>query len=177
MLVAAGLAADWPVGRGAYISADEQTVVYVGYIDHITVIARDPSCEYLDLLVNRLRVSLDLIQAGESIEFIRDADLCGYVTSLPKNLGTGVQAWADITCPYLTIDGTSRRVQEVIELENLDLEVVQVPVSKWQGQKGEGTSVSDGNVVRVAETDLWRYRSLLAFSVTLLQHSTAQRAR
>ena len=35
MLVAAGLAADWPCGRGDYISADEKTVVHIGYIDHI----------------------------------------------------------------------------------------------------------------------------------------------
>jgi len=66
-LMAAGLAADWPHGRGAYISADEKTVVHVGHIDHVRVISRDPECEYLNLLMDRLEVSLDIIQVHTNL--------------------------------------------------------------------------------------------------------------
>lgn len=38
-LLSAGIAQDWPHGRGCYISADEGFVIWVGEEDHLRIIS------------------------------------------------------------------------------------------------------------------------------------------
>jgi len=38
-LVTAGIAADWPYGRGCYISEDRGFIIWVGEEDHLRIMA------------------------------------------------------------------------------------------------------------------------------------------
>jgi hypothetical protein len=150
LMVAAGLAADWPFGRGAYISADEKTVVHVGYEDHIAVHAIDGDCNRIDILLERLKVSLGIIEKQDTIVFRRDPLRCGYICSAPKHAGTGMQAYVDLPLKYLTVDGTTRRVREVVRDRGLNLEIRSVPTDPWLGLSSLCTDIDDDHVVRIA---------------------------
>ena len=140
-MVVGGLAQDWPYGRGAYISADEMTTIWVGYNDHIMINARDPDTEFLDLLLERLRVSTNLIESNDAIEFRRH-EKCGFINTMPANAGTGMEAVANVSCPNLTYDGTADIVKKVIREEGLDLEVRAVPERRWYAS-GDTHEVGD----------------------------------
>lgn len=129
-MVVSGQAQHWPYGRGAYISADEMTTIWVGCGDHVVVNARDPETQYVDLVFERLRVSTQYIESNEAVEFRRD-ERCGFINSMPLHAGTGMQAVASISCPNLTHDGTADLVNQIIREEDLDLEVRPVPVRSW----------------------------------------------
>eukprot|EP00959_Pyramimonas_sp_CCMP1952_P295943 6190403-Pyramimonas_sp.AAC.2 len=42
-LLKAGMASDWPTGRGVYVSADSGCAVRVGHEDHFSVVVRQQS--------------------------------------------------------------------------------------------------------------------------------------
>ena len=88
-LEAAGISADWPYGRGMYISADENFLVWVGEEDHMRVMAMHRGGS-LGGLFGRLRVGLDRIEKIGP-DFARSPSY-GYVTSCPTNLGAGMRA-------------------------------------------------------------------------------------
>lgn len=129
-MVVSGQAQDWPYGRGAYISADEMTTIWVGFTDHIVINSRDPATEFLDLVFERLRVSTSFVETNEAIEFRRD-ERCGFVNSMPLLAGTGMQALALVPCANLTYDGTVDLVRQIIEDEGLELEIRPSPDRVW----------------------------------------------
>lgn len=149
-MVVSGQAQDWPYGRGAYISADEMTAIWVGYNDHILVISRDPEVEYVDLLLERVKVSTNFIENNDAIEFRRD-ERCGYINSMPLHAGTGMQAVANLLCPNLTYDGTLGLVNKFIREEGLDLEVRSVPSRSWY-PCGDVSEVGPDGMVQIAMT-------------------------
>jgi hypothetical protein len=149
-MVVSGQAQDWPFGRGAYVSADEMTTIWVGYADHIVINARDPEVQYLDLLFDRLRVSTAFVESNDAIEFRRD-DRCGFINSMPLLTGTGMQALALVSCPNLTYDGTTVLLNKVIDEEGLDLEIRPVPERSWY-PCGDSKDIDENGKVLLAIT-------------------------
>ena len=110
-LASAGIAADWPVGRGAWASADGQCVLWFGEIDHLCamVMKRGP---VLGDAFDRLKKLLDAIEtavdeavtatattnAATVLKFATN-DEYGYVTSCPSNLGTAMRASVRLRVP------------------------------------------------------------------------------
>jgi protein-arginine kinase len=102
-LKSAGIASDWPFGRGCWQSADKQCIVWFGEEDHIRVISMKKG-KRLDEVFNRLKSVLDTIESIDGIDFAK-SDTYGYITSCPTNLGTGMRASVHIKVPKLTADG------------------------------------------------------------------------
>lgn len=123
-MVAGGLADHWPYGRGCYISADEKTVVWVGYEDHLKFHSMHRSETVMNNVLDLLYRTVENFLTSRSIEFQHQPDKCGYVTTSPEKSGTGMQLTAKLKLPKLTVDGTADSIRRVIEEHNLEVAVV-----------------------------------------------------
>lgn len=110
-LTAAGIAADWPYGRGCYVSEDRQAIIWVGEEDHLRIMSMQRGT-VLNNVFDRLKGMLDLVERIDGLEFAYSPDY-GVVTSCPTNLGTGMRASLHIPLPNLTADGTDKRAREI----------------------------------------------------------------
>ncbi len=134
-LSVAGISSDWPYGRGMYISADEQFIIWVGEEDHLRIMAMKCGC-LLNEVFDHLHVSLDFIEA-QGLVFAR-SEAYGYVTSCPTNLGTGMRASLHIALPRLTQNGSNVDLLKPVA-KKLGLSV--------RGAGGEHTAAGAGGIV------------------------------
>lgn len=110
-LVSAGIASDWPYGRGCYVSDDSQFIVWVGEEDHLRIMCMYNGTSLNDVF-GRLKAALDVIEAIPGLKFAKSSQY-GFVTSCPTNLGTGMRASVHIPLPFLTRDGTDQKAKAV----------------------------------------------------------------
>ena len=110
-LASAGIASDWPHGRGCYVSEDKGFIIWVGEEDHLRIM-----CMYKGSVLNevfdRLKAALDVVNGIDGLEFAH-SEQYGMVTSCPTNLGTGMRASVHIPIPNLTSDGTDKKAKEI----------------------------------------------------------------
>jgi len=133
-LASAGIASDWPYGRGCYVSADKQFIVWVGEEDHLRIMCMKKG-SVLNEVFDRLRDACDVVEKNAS-KFAHSPDY-GYVTSCPTNLGTGMRASVHIKVPNLTADGTDKKAKAVCKPLGLSV----------RGVGGEHTPIgADGTV-------------------------------
>merc|ERR1712080_362001 len=102
-LAAAGIASDWPYGRGCYVSEDRGFIIWVGEEDHLRIMCMKKAT-VLNEVFDRLKAALDVVNGIEGLQFAYSEDY-GVVTSCPTNLGTGMRASVHIPIPNLTSDG------------------------------------------------------------------------
>jgi len=134
-LTAAGIAADWPFGRGCYVSADHEFIIWVGEEDHLRIMCMKRGT-VLNEVFDRLKSALDLVESFDGMEFAYSPDY-GAVTSCPTNLGTGMRASLHIALPNLTADGTDAKVKAIAKPLGLSV----------RGIGGEHTPIgADGTV-------------------------------
>ncbi len=110
-LLSAGIANDWPHGRGVYISADKGFIIWVGEEDHLRIMCMQKG-SIINAVFDRLKVALDVVNSIEGLEFAVSDDY-GVVTSCPTNLGTGMRASLHIQLPNLTSDGTDTAAKAI----------------------------------------------------------------
>ena len=134
-LCVAGISSDWPFGRGMYISADEQFIIWVGEEDHLRIMAMKRGCK-LNEIFQRLHASLDFLEAQE-LNFARSASY-GCITSCPTNLGTGMRASLHVALPKLTDNGCNVDGLKPVA-RKLGLSV--------RGAGGEHTAAGEGGIV------------------------------
>jgi len=134
-LVTAGIAGDWPYGRGCYISGDSQFIIWVGEEDHLRIMCMQKGT-ILNEPFDRLKAAIDvterLIDGG--CAYSKDF---GVVTSCPTNVGTGMRASVHIKLPNLCADGTDKAAKAVAKPLGLSV----------RGLGGEHTPIgADGTV-------------------------------
>jgi creatine kinase len=56
----AGIANDWPYGRGCYISADEGFIIWVGEEDHLRIMCMKKGT-ILNEVFDRLKTAVDVV--------------------------------------------------------------------------------------------------------------------
>jgi protein-arginine kinase len=133
-LASAGIANDWPYGRGCYVSADKGFIVWVGEEDHLRIMCMKKGTILNDVF-NRLKDACGVVEkyAGK---FAHSPNF-GYVTSCPTNLGTGMRASIHIKVPKLTADGTDTKAKEILKPFGLSV----------RGLGGEHTPIgADGTI-------------------------------
>jgi len=134
-LADAGIASDWPVGRGCYVSGDGGFIIWVGEEDHLRIMCMARGT-ILNQVFDRLKGALDTVESIEGLTFAH-SDTYGYVTSCPTNLGTGMRASVHLKCPNLTRDGTDDKCKAVCKPLGLSV----------RGLGGEHTPIgADGTV-------------------------------
>ena len=101
-LNAAGISADWPYGRGMYVSRDEDFLVWVGEEDHLRIMAMQHGGN-LNALFERLHDGLERLR--DLLPAFATSPCYGNVTSCPTNLGAGMRASLHMRLPALTENG------------------------------------------------------------------------
>ena len=133
-LESAGISADWPYGRGCYVSEDEQFIVWVGEEDHLRIMCMKKG-SVLNEVFDRLH-SAEKIVEQYADKFAKSFKY-GFVTSCPTNLGTGMRASVHVRLPALTSDGTDKKAKAVCKPLGLSV----------RGLGGEHTPIgADGTV-------------------------------
>jgi len=133
-LASAGIASDWPYGRGCYVSEDKQFIVWVGEEDHLRIMCMKKGT-VLNEVFDRLKGACGVVESVAG-KFAHSNDY-GYVTSCPTNLGTGMRASIHIKVPNLTKDGTDKKAKEVCKPLGLSV----------RGVGGEHTPIgADGTI-------------------------------
>ena len=144
-LASAGIADDWPYGRGCWQSDDKQCIVWFGEEDQrIMCMKRGTK---LNEVFDRLKKMLDTIESIDEVKrgwrptrrrrFFATSSKYGYVTSCPSNLGTGMRASVHVKIPNLTADGTEAKAKAVCKPLGLSV----------RGTGGEHTPIgADGTV-------------------------------
>jgi len=134
-LKSAGIASDWPYGRGCWQSADKQCIIWFGEEDQLRIMCMKKGTK-LNEVFDRLKTLLDSVESIDGIKFAR-SDKYGYVTSCPSNLGTGMRASVHIKLPNLTKGGSDAKAKEVAKPLGLSV----------RGTGGEHTPIgADGTV-------------------------------
>ena len=135
-LASAGIAADWPHGRGVYVSEDKGFIIWVGEEDHLRIMCMKKGT-VLNEVFDRLKGALDVVTAIDSIGGFAISDDYGVVTSCPTNLGTAMRASLHIKLPNLTSDGTDAKAKKICKPLGLSV----------RGLGGEHTPIgADGTV-------------------------------
>jgi len=139
-LLSAGIAGDWPYGRGCYVSEDKGFIIWVGEEDHLRIMAMQKGTD-LNLVFNRLKTAINVVE--ELIEGgCARHEKFGVVTSCPTNIGTGMRFSVHIPLKNLCADGTDTKAKEVckklFEKGNPKLSV--------RGTGGEHTPIVNGIV-------------------------------
>jgi len=110
-LKSAGIASDWPYGRGCWQSTDKQCIIWFGEEDQLRIMCMKKGTK-LNEVFDRLNGMLKVVESIDGVKFAR-SDKYGYVTSCPSNLGTGMRASVHIKIPNLTSDGTDTKAKAV----------------------------------------------------------------
>mmetsp|Transcript_19986 Transcript_19986/g.35519 ORF Transcript_19986/g.35519 Transcript_19986/m.35519 type:complete len:450 (+) Transcript_19986:80-1429(+) len=133
-LASAGISADWPFGRGAYVSGDGGFIVWVGEEDHLRIMCMKKGTKLNDVF-DRLSSACGVVE--ENAGKFAHSEAYGYVTSCPTNLGTGMRASLHIKLPNLTADGTEAKAKAICKPLGLSV----------RGVGGEHTPIgADGTV-------------------------------
>ena len=137
-LTAAGIASDWPYGRGCYISEDRGFIIWVGEEDHLRIMCMRTGT-VLNEVFDRLKEALDVVGGIEGMDFAFSPDY-GVVTSCPTNLGTGMRASLHIQLPYLTAGGSDENAKAIAKPLGLSV----------RGMGGEHTPIGDDGTVDIS---------------------------
>ena len=137
-LTAAGIARDWPHGRGCYISEDKGFIVWVGEEDHLRIMCMKKGV-LLNEVFDRLKTAIDVTEKLVAGGFAYSKDF-GVVTSCPTNIGTGMRASVHIALPKLTRDGTDQKVKTIAKPLGLSV----------RGLGGEHTPIGEDGTVDIS---------------------------
>ena len=134
-LASAGIASDWPCGRGCYQSADGGFIIWFGEEDQLRIMCMAKGF-VLNAVFDRLHTALQAVEAIDGIAFATSTKY-GYVTSCPSNLGTGMRASVHVAVPNLTSDGTDAKAKAAAKPLGLSV----------RGMGGEHTPIGkDGTI-------------------------------
>ena len=124
---AAGMARDWPAGRGVYASKDNRFSVWVNEEDHLRISSTQSGGDLVGVYTH-LSTGLQHIEEELLFEF---SERIGYLTSCPSNVGTGLRASFHIRLPKLECD--TRQLRAIVADHGLAL----------RGTSGEHSKVDD----------------------------------
>ena len=134
-LKSAGIASDWPYGRGCYQSEDKQRIIWFGEEDQLRIMCMKKGA-LLNEVFDNLNELLQIVESIDGIDFAK-SERYGYVTSCPTNLGTGMRASVHIQVPKLTADGTDAKAKAICKPLGLSV----------RGTGGEHTPIgADGTI-------------------------------
>ncbi|VAW17332.1 hypothetical protein MNBD_ALPHA11-1833 [hydrothermal vent metagenome] len=137
-LNAANISADWPFGRGMYISQKEDFIIWVGEEDHLRIMAMQTGGNLNDLF-ERLHTGLKFV--GDLLPPFAISPKYGAIASCPTNLGAGMRASLHIKLPNLCANDLKLvRIGE--EAKKLGLAV--------RGAGGEHSGAGEGGLVDIS---------------------------
>ncbi|XP_059907560.1 creatine kinase, brain a isoform X1 [Gadus macrocephalus] len=118
LLLASGMARDWPDGRGIWHNVNKTFLVWVNEEDHLRVISMQQGGNMKEVF-NRFCTGLTKIEKlfkERKHEFMWNEHL-GYVLTCPSNLGTGLRAGVHVKLPNLSKNAKFEEVLKKLRLQ------------------------------------------------------------
>jgi creatine kinase len=131
LLLASGMARDWPDGRGIWHNNNKTFLVWINEEDHVRVISMQKNGDLKEVFT-RFCNGLGLIEKKmkeTGWEFMWNPHH-GYITTCPSNLGTGLRASVHIRLQYLAQHPKFNDILKTLRLQQ-------------RGTGGEHTAVVD----------------------------------
>jgi len=103
LLISSGMARDWPDGRGAFLSKDNNLIVWVNEEDHARIVSMQKGGD-IEAVWKRFCGACNGIEKAMKdmgYEYMF-SDHLGYILTCPSNFGTGVRAGVHIKIPLLS---------------------------------------------------------------------------
>jgi len=118
LLLSAGMARDWPDGRGIFHNNNKNFLVWVNEEDHARVISMQKGG---DMGAVFTRFSDGLQKVEESVKkqgygFMWNEHL-GFILTCPSNLGTGIRAGVHVKLPLLSEDSRFESILQALRLQ------------------------------------------------------------
>ncbi|XP_078516367.1 creatine kinase B-type [Lissotriton helveticus] len=113
LLLASGMARDWPDGRGIWHNVNKTFLVWINEEDHLRVISMQKGGNMKEVF-QRFCTGLTLIEKlvkDKGYQFMWNEHL-GYILTCPSNLGTGLRAGVHVKLPNL---GKHEKFGEVLK--------------------------------------------------------------
>ncbi|NXR50872.1 KCRB kinase, partial [Hippolais icterina] len=113
LLLASGMARDWPDARGIWHNDNKTFLVWINEEDHLRVISMQKGGNMKEVFT-RFCTGLTKIESlfkAKNYEFMWNPHL-GYILTCPSNLGTGLRAGVHIKLPHL---GKHEKFGEVLK--------------------------------------------------------------
>ena len=118
LLLAAGMARDWPDARGIWHNSAKNFLVWVNEEDHIRVISMQKDGD-IKQVFTRWCDGLNKFEAAikaNGHEFMWNEHL-GYVLTCPSNLGTGVRAGVHVKIPQVSAHARFEEILDKLRLQ------------------------------------------------------------
>jgi len=103
LLISAGMARDWPDGRGFFLSESKQLIVWVNEEDHARIVSMQKGGD-IGAVWRRFCGACTEIEKAmqeDGYEYMYSEHL-GYLLTCPSNFGTGIRAGVHIKIPLLS---------------------------------------------------------------------------
>ncbi|CAH1797013.1 unnamed protein product [Owenia fusiformis] len=117
LLTCAGMARDWPDGRGIWHNTNKNFLVWVNEEDHTRVISMEKGGN-MRAVFQRFCDGLNKVEGSikrKGWEFMH-SDHLGYILTCPSNLGTGLRAGVHVKLPNV---GKDPRFDEILDCMKL----------------------------------------------------------
>ncbi|CAL8298224.1 unnamed protein product [Arctogadus glacialis] len=118
LLLASGMARDWPDGRGIWHNVNKTFLVWVNEEDHLRVISMQQGGNMKEVF-NRFCTGLTKIEKlfkERKHEFMWNEHL-GYVLTCPSNLGTGLRAGVHVKLPNVSKNAKFEEILKKLRLQ------------------------------------------------------------
>ncbi|KAM9447204.1 creatine kinase S-type, mitochondrial isoform 1-T1 [Clarias gariepinus] len=118
LLTCAGMARDWPDGRGIWHNHEKTFLIWINEEDHTRVISMEKGGNMkrvFERFCRGLKEVERLIQE-RGWEFMWNEHL-GYILTCPSNLGTGLRAGVHVRLPLLSKDSRFSKILENLRLQ------------------------------------------------------------
>jgi len=118
LLLASGMARDWPDARGIFHNKDKNFLVWINEEDHTRVISMEKGGN-MKRVFERFCTGLNQVEnliSNKGWEFMWNEHL-GYVLTCPSNLGTGLRAGVHVKLPLLSKDKRFDNILDTLKLQ------------------------------------------------------------
>jgi len=118
LLIAGGMARDWPDGRGVYLNNAKTFILWVNEEDHMRLVSMQKGGDMFAVF-KRFCEGASQVEAymkKEGYEYMWTQHL-GYVLACPSNLGTGIRAGVHIKIPNLSAHPEFENILKKLRLQ------------------------------------------------------------
>jgi len=106
LLLASGMARDWPDSRGIYHNPQKTFILWVNEEDHARIISMQPGGDMQAVFERFCRAITAVETAVKRQGFaFQHNDHLGYILTCPSNLGTGLRAGVHLKVPLMSAKG------------------------------------------------------------------------
>jgi len=118
LLIASGMARDWPDGRGAFLSKDNNLIVWVNEEDHARIVSMQKGGDITMVWSRFCRAcnEIEKIMKQDGYEYMY-SDHLGYILTCPSNFGTGIRAGVHIKIPLLNKHEKFKEILATLRLQ------------------------------------------------------------